>query len=83
MRCHWEIVAVGGGGTTVDREDHPALIKALEKHKITVWVGGSIGILDDWGKPVEKNVKSITRRDYQNGTTEVLYERPKRKKLNA
>ena len=69
----YNIEAVGGGGL-VTFESDSEVKKAIEKHKVTVWVGGTCGICDDWGNPVEKTVKRVTRVN-EDGTRTVIYER--------
>jgi hypothetical protein len=77
-RAGYEITAVGGGGL-IASEGHPEVERALRDKKVIVYVGGTSGIFDDWGHPVEKNVATIVRYN-TDGTEELIYERPKRKK---
>jgi len=72
----YELIATNGYGVTVWPE-HPEVKKALETKKMTTWVGGHFGIVDDWGTAVEKNVKRIII-NYTDLTSEVIYERPSR-----
>ena len=68
----YNIEAVGGGGL-ITFESDSEVKKAIEKHKVTVWVGGTCGICDDWGTSEERNVKRITRID-EDGVRTIIYE---------
>ena len=81
---NYEIIAVGGswGGYPAG---HPEVEKAIKTKKTTVWIGGNIGICDDWGKPVQKPVKKIVKYIWDTETKqmlseEVIYDNAKTKK---
>lgn len=75
---YYEVTPVSGGGFVTHNENDPELKRALETKKMTVWVGGSFGIVDDWGKAVTRDVKSIVRFN-SDGSKDVLYEKPEKK----
>ena len=62
-----------------DSIEREILDNALETKKITIWVEGRAGIVDDWGRPVTKSVKRITKYN-DDGTKEIIYEKTQKGK---
>ena len=75
---YYEVLPVTGGGFVTHDENNSDLKRAIETHKMTVWIGGSFGIFDDWGKAVSRDVKSIIKYN-DDGSKDVIYEKPVKK----
>ena len=80
---YYKIETAGGYGFTTPNEEE--VNEAIKTKKVTVWVGGSAGIVDDWGMPALKTLRKVTRMEYNPTTkeiiSEVIFENPyKRKK---